>query len=295
MTPTRTALMTAVLVVVAGWSSWRAVRPARPSVADVRARFEPMRPASQAGTTVERLSRHLAARPAGRWVERRLGVDLRLAGCTVAEVLARMVTAVAVGFVAVLLGVGALVATGVLSASPLWLLVIVGLPVALGARALSEVVAAARARRRSLRRVTNDFVQLLAVALTTNRSIEESIEFAAGAGEGAEFDLLRATVRSARPMGVPVWDALAAMADDYGLDDLKALTGALRRQADVGVSVAQTVRTEAAAMRSRQLDDLKDQADRANADLSVPTLGMVLGMVLFLAFPIAQQISEAFA
>ena len=35
----------------------------------------------------------------------------------------------------------------------------------------------------------------------------------------------------------------------------------------------------------RQLADITDRADKANANLSLPTMGMVFGMVLFLAYP----------
>ena len=149
-------------------------------------------------------------------------------------------------------------------------------------------------RRADLHRVVNDFVQLLAVALTTNRSVEDALTFAADAGDGFGFDLLRQTIDTAQPMGLTVWDALAAMADTYDLDQLRGLATSLQRQAGVGVSVAATIRTEAKAMRSRQLAELTDRADKANANLSLPTMGMVFGMVLFLAYPVMQQISEAF-
>ena len=35
-------------------------------------------------------------------------------------------------------------------------------------------------------------------------------------------------------------------------------------------------------------------ADKANANLSLPTMGMVFGMVLFLAYPVMTQIADAF-
>ena len=57
---------------------------------------------------------------------------------------------------------------------------------------------------------------------------------------------------------------------------------------------AATIRTEAKSLRAKQLTELTDRADQANANLSLPTMGMVIGMVLFLAYPIMQQISDAF-
>ncbi|MEZ5258934.1 MAG: type II secretion system F family protein [Ilumatobacteraceae bacterium] len=158
---------------------------------------------------------------------------------------------------------------------------------------IADLLSAA-ASRAELRRAVNDFVQLLAVALTTNRSVEDAVAFAADAGDGFASELLRQTIDTAQPMGLSVWDALGAMADTYDLDQLRGLATSLQRQAGVGVSVAATIRTEASAMRARQLAEITDRADKANANLSLPTMGMVFGMVLFLAYPVMQQISEAF-
>ena len=295
MNPARTALVGAVLVLFAVWALIRSTRASRPTLAEVRARYRVAAPVHPATSGTQRVAARLAAGALGRWVERRLGVGVRLANTTVPAVVARMVTVTAVSFLGLILAVGAMIAAGIMAATWWWVFVVAIVPLLFGWNVLNDVIAVARRRRRALRRVANDFVQLVAVALTTNRSIEESVEFAAQAGTGEGFDLLRSTVRTARPMGIPVWEALATMADTYGLDDLKGLTASLGRQAGVGISVAQTVRTEAANMRSRQLVELTDQADKANANLSIPTMGMVLGMVVFLMYPIAQQISDAFS
>ncbi len=204
-----------------------------------------------------------------------------------------LITVVAAGFTT-LVAVAALVGSGRVGASSAVWLLVPAVAVLFGWRVVADVRSRASRRRTELDRVVNDFVQLLAVALTTNRSVEDALTFAADAGDGFGFDLLRQTIDTAQPMGLTVWDALAAMADTYDLDQLRGLATSLQRQAGVGVSVATTIRTEAAAMRARQLADITDRADRANANLSLPTMGMVFGMVLFLAYPVMQQISDAF-
>jgi hypothetical protein len=47
-------------------------------------------------------------------------------------------------------------------------------------------------------------------------------------------------------------------------------------------------------MRSSALDRLERDADRANANLAGPTIGFVVTTIVFLAYPLAQRISEAF-
>ena len=47
-------------------------------------------------------------------------------------------------------------------------------------------------------------------------------------------------------------------------------------------------------MRAKALDQLEREADRANANLSGPTVGFVVATIVFLAYPLTQRISEAF-
>ncbi|WP_420451776.1 type II secretion system F family protein [Ilumatobacter sp.] len=295
MSPTTTALICGVLIPVAGWMAWRAIRPAPLTLRAVQARVAPRMVAADSPiSTATRIGGFLSAGAFGRLVDQRLASSLRLTGHTVPTVIGQIVVTAAVAGFTVFVVLAGLVATGTTSASPiLWLLVPI-VAALFGWRVVLDIRARAARRRTELRRVVNDFVQLLAVALTTNRSIEDALTFAADAGEGDGFDLLRQTVATAQPMGITVWDALNAMADTYDLPELRGLTTSLQRQAGVGVSVAATIRTEAKSLRAKQLTELTDRADQANANLSLPTMGMVIGMVLFLAYPIMRQISEAF-
>ena len=296
MRPTTTALVCGVLLVACGWITWRAFRPPPLTLRAVRTRVAPKGGATneRPRTVAARVGGLIAGGSIGRLVNDRLGSALRLTGYTVPAVVGQVVvTAVLAGFTIVVVLAG-LTAVGALGPSPmLWLLVpvVAGL---FGWRVVLDVRARASRKRTELRRVVNDFVQLLAVALTTNRSVEDALDFAADAGEGDGFRLLRQTIDTAQPMGITVWDALNGMADTYDLPELRGLTTSLQRQSGVGVSVAATIRTEAKSLRSKQLGELTDRADQANANLSLPTMGMVIGMVLFLAFPIMRQISEAF-
>jgi hypothetical protein len=61
-----------------------------------------------------------------------------------------------------------------------------------------------------------------------------------------------------------------------------------------GVSIGDSVSTLAASMRSTALDRLEREADKANANLSGPTIGFVVTTIVFLAYPLAQRISDAF-
>ncbi|MFN3255469.1 MAG: type II secretion system F family protein [Ilumatobacter sp.] len=299
MSPWTTALVCGLLGIAAVYALRRAFLGPRLTLRSMQARMNPTaRLAServdQQPGLVRRIGVALAGGPLGRLIEERLGKSLRLAGFTVPFVVGQVVTSTLVALFATGMVALALMSAGVVGSSPLLWLLVVCASVMFGWRVVADVRTRATRRQRGLRRVVNDFVQLLAVALTTNRSVEDAIAFAADAGEGDGFELLRETISTAQPMGISVWDALNGMADTYDLPELRGLTTSLQRQANVGVSVATTIRTEAKSLRDKQLADLKDRADKANSNLSIPTMGMVFGMVLFLAFPIMQQISQAF-
>lgn len=295
MTPTTTAVLVAALSIGAVIATVRAFRPSPLTLRAVQQRVRAGVPSrAHEAAWPDRIGRPFARGPLGALVDRHLGAAIRLVGYTVPNVIGTVVLAVVVSAFAMTVAVAALIAAGVVAGSPLpWLLVPTA-AVLFGWRVIADLRVRARRRKAELRRAVNDFVQLLAVALTTNRSVEDAVAFAADAGDGFGFELLRQTIDTAQPMGLSVWDALGAMADTYDLDQLRGLATSLQRQAGVGVSVAATIRTEASAVRARQLAEITDRADKANANLSLPTMGMVFGMVLFLAYPVMQQISEAF-
>ncbi|MEY4338652.1 MAG: hypothetical protein RLZ14_502 [Actinomycetota bacterium] len=228
------------------------------------------------------------------FVADRLGEHLSLADTTAAAVATRLLAAAAVMFFAVLAGVVALLGAGLLPVSPLWL----ALPAGAAAMAVwvtwRGVVAAAERRRQQLRQAANDFVQLVAVGLTTDQSVEEAIRFAVRVGGSAAFMTLRNEILSAPQRGVAVWEAIEELGRSTGIGELVEFATAVERQGVQGVSIGESVAALASSMRAAALDQLEREADRANANLSGPTVGFVVATVVFLAYPLAQRISEAF-
>ena len=76
--------------------------------------------------------------------------------------------------------------------------------------------------------------------------------------------------------------------------ELSEFAAAIERQGLQGVSISDTVASLAASMRAKALDELERDADKANANLSGPTIGFVVTTIVFLAYPLAQRISDAF-
>lgn len=293
----RVAAVVAALVAVAVICAAHALRPATRNIAQVRRVL-------QAGVDSGRAER--ATRGAGwtQWigassfaesVDRRLGRDLELIGLTTADLLSRIVAGFVVGSMTTLLTTSSLVALGLLPLTPVWL---VAAPV-VGAMAAFVLYGDATGRierhRREFRRTTNDFVQLVAVGLTTDQSVEEAIRFALGVGDSEAFHVLRAELSTAPQRGVALWDALDRLGHRYGQRELSEFGSSIERQGLQGVSITDTVSTLAASMRARALDQLERDADKANANLAGPTICFVVTTVVFIAYPLALRISEAFS
>ena len=91
-----------------------------------------------------------------------------------------------------------------------------------------------------------------------------------------------------------MWEAIDEFGRRYDVRELCEFAASVERQGLQGVSITETVGALAAAMRAKALDELEREADRANANLSGPTIGFVVTTIVFLAYPLAQRISDAF-
>lgn len=240
-------------------------------------------------------SRPLATGAPGRWVQRRFGAGLVTARLTPAAVVTKAVSAMAIIGLVVLCAVAALSAAGMLPVSSLWLLLPVLAALLAGLTIVQDVAGKVARAGRELRRATNDFVQLVAVGLTTDLSVEEAVGFSLAVGAGEGFDMLRDEVLAAPQRGVPLWEAIDEFGTRHEVRELCEFASSLERQGMQGVSIGDTVGALATAMRGKALDQLERDADRANANLSGPTVGFVVATIVFLAYPLAQRISEAFA
>lgn len=235
-----------------------------------------------------------AAGAPGRWAASHFGDRLATIGLTPVDVVTRVLSAAGVmGFI-LLAGIVALMAMGLLSVSVFWLGVVVSFAVLAGWVTVHDISAKIERRQRELRQAANDFIQLVAIGLTTDQSVEEALRFALAVGASDAFDALRLELQTAPQRGVPIWEALEEFGERSGVRELSEFAASVERQGLQGVSISETVASLAAAMRAKSLDQLEREADKANANLSGPTIGFVVTTIVFLAYPLAQRVSEAF-
>lgn len=286
MNPIAPAALVAVLAAGAIACFVMAARPHRRRLADVRA-------ALHAGPDQASTTSGVRAAVAGR-VATCFGDDLALVDLRADDVAARVVTAAAVAGFGSMLLVLATIRTGMLPASPVWFLAVPLLAAVCAWIMWSDVASRIEKARRSLRRATTDFIQLVAVGLTTDQSVEQAVAFALEVGDGDALHLLRTELATAPLRGIPLWEALDQLGRRFGQRELSEFGSSIERQGTQGVSITDTINSLAASMRDKALDELEREADAANANLAGPTICFVVTTIVFLAYPLALRIGEAF-
>ena len=295
MNPLETGALAGLLVAGGLWCVVHSLQRAPRSLAAARHRMygsglatSALRPRSARWTD------SLAAGAPGRWTVRHFGIGLQVLGLSPADVVTRVLTSAGIMLFVTLAATAAMTSLGLLPLSPIWLVLVLVLTTLAGWIAISDIAGKIERRGRELRQTANDFVQLVAVGLTTDQSVEEAIRFGLAVGSSEAFDALRDELNTAPQRGIPVWEALDEFGRKFGVRELSEFAASIERQGLQGVSISDTVSSLATSMRAKALDELEREADKANANLSGPTIGFVVTTIVFLAYPLAQRINAAF-
>ncbi len=295
MNPLEIGALAGLLVAAGLWCLVRSVQRAPRSLAAARHR---MHGSGLVGYSVRtqrsQWADSLAAGLPGRWAIRHFGIGLRVLGLTPVDVVTRVLTSAGIMLFVTASALSGLIALGLLPQSPIWLLVVAALTLLAGWLAVSDISGKIDRHTRELRQASTDFVQLVAVGLTTDQSAEEAVRFALAVGSSDAFDSLRDQLNTAPQRGIPVWEALDEFGRRFGVRELSEFATSIERQGLQGVSICDTASSLAISMRAKALDELEREADTVNANLSGPTIGFVVTTIVFLAYPLAQRISAAF-
>ena len=302
MTLTQLALVAGAATVMAGWCLRRAMQFGPATVAttyrrlySTRSPVTPSTASSRWDRSFARLGTRLAASDVGQRIEARRRYAFRAGGVSVPLLATRIVSAAVVGFVAGLVLVLVPTMTGVAVPWPIVAVAPFGVAVLMGWYQLSSVVAVADRRYRSFRAGVAAYVQLVAVCMTTRRSMTEAISYAAEVGTGPAFETIAAAVHAAPQMGIRVWEALDSVGVEYDCRELQDLASSVGHVARIGVGVETTVIAVATRMRQVALDDMQRSADRQTSTMFGPTLLFVAGVVAFLGYPLIVRVFDAFS
>lgn len=238
-----------------------------------------------------RFARRLAASLEGVGVDvRGLESNLRVAGRDLEQHLLHKLATATVGLT--LPPVLALIArTGGL-AVPAALPTVSALGLAVGGFLLPDLKlrSLAEQRRRAFRFALSSYLDLVRVILAAGVGMETALLDAAEAGHGWALTELRAALVRCHITGESPWVAFRRLGEDLDVSELREVAASLGLAGSQGAKARASLEARAQAMRTRHLADMEAQAEAATERMSVPSVVLVVGFILFVGFPAVHEI-----
>ncbi|MFD8230874.1 type II secretion system F family protein [Streptomyces sp. NPDC059696] len=155
-----------------------------------------------------------------------------------------------------------------------------------------EVRRDAAEKRRDLRRVIGAYLDLVSMSLAGGRGLPEALMAAAEVSDGWANQRIRNALSDARITGVSQWQALGALGEEIGVEELKDLSASLALVADDGAKVRESLASRAETMRHRELAEIEGSAGEKSQSMLVAQLLLCAGFLVFLIFPAAMRVFQ---
>lgn len=153
--------------------------------------------------------------------------------------------------------------------------------------------AAAADRRRSFRHALSAYLDLTNVIAAGGATPGGALKEAAEAGGGWVFTTLRRRLARGQLAGISEWDVFDELGEELGVDELCELAGAVRLAGSKGAQIRKTLASRGDTLRDRQLAATEASAESATQRMVLPMGLMVLGFILFIAYPAVFNVTAA--
>lgn len=155
-----------------------------------------------------------------------------------------------------------------------------------------EVRRDAADKRRDLRRVIGAYLDLVSMSLAGGRGLPEALMAAAEISDGWASQRIRNALADARITGISQWQALGALGEELGIEELKDLSASLALVADDGAKVRESLASRAETMRHREMAEIEGSAGEKSQSMLVAQLLLCAGFLVFLIFPAAMRVFQ---
>ncbi len=150
----------------------------------------------------------------------------------------------------------------------------------------------AEKRRRAFRHALSSYLDLVNVLLAGGAGIETALYAAADAGDGWGYQTIRSALRRARLTGQSPWDTFAVLADDLGINELAELAANVSLAGSHGARIRASLAAKADTLRGHQVAETEAGAEAATERMTIPVAVLLLGFLLFIAYPAVSQITS---
>jgi len=139
--------------------------------------------------------------------------------------------------------------------------------------------------RAAFRHALGSFLDLTVTALAGGAGVDQALDDAASVGRGPAYAELRYALAEARDAGVAVWDTLAKLGRRVGVEELHQLAATVGLAGTEGAKVRASLRSRAAALRTKQITDAEADASAATERMSLPIVALMAGFLIFIGYP----------
>jgi Type II secretion system (T2SS), protein F len=144
-------------------------------------------------------------------------------------------------------------------------------------------------RRTDFRHALTSYFDLVALGRGAGSGPTEALEAAAEIGGGWAFARIEAALDTARKVGRPPWEGLAALAAQTGISELSDLADMAEVAGHEGARIMRTLAARAESMRAEALAASKAKAGSRSTTMVVPIALLGAGFLLLLIFPIVYR------
>jgi tight adherence protein C len=139
-----------------------------------------------------------------------------------------------------------------------------------------------------------DVLDLLSINVEAGLGFEQALLQVIGHFEGPIIDELTITYRE-MTMGRPRREALVLLGERCGLNEVKTFVGAMVQAEQLGISIKNVLRTQAASMRDNRRSKVQEKAMKISVKIMLPMVGLIFP-VLFIVLmgPAVVKIMEMF-
>lgn len=230
----------------------------------------------------------------GRWAGRHLpsllwgnpsDQDLALLGRSKASFYGAKIISAAVGLLVVPLLMIVLLVAGIEVPFGIPAVVSIVLAVMLWLLPNNELKDQAAKAREEFSYALGAFVEMVALERLVGSTVPQALAHAAKVGDSWPFERLAAVLRKTQYTGQSPWDALHAMGEELGLNDLIDLADIMRLGGADGTQVYESLRARGKAMRNATLNQQVARANTASERIAVPVGLLVVVLAATLVTP----------
>lgn len=145
-------------------------------------------------------------------------------------------------------------------------------------------------RRADFRHALSTYLDLVVISLAGGAGVDSALHDSVAVGRGWAFHQLERALTTARLTRATPWSSLRQLGRELDVAELTELAASVSLAGTEGARVRQSLTAKAAALRSRALTDAETKAGADTERMSLPVVALLLGFLLFIAYPAVSQV-----